>query len=279
VSQFDFSARAGRDAYGSLLALAVADGHDGWMEDFGEYTPLDSVSADGRDASATHNRYPTDYHCGAHDFARAQRRPIVRFQRSGWTGAARCAQVVWSGDPTTAWDFDGLRSVVTTGLGMGLSGVSRWGSDIGGFFSIFGGSSTASCCGAGCSSARSRASCDGARRHRDPVRTTARRSTTRPASALPALREAPDAALSVRRRRRPRVPALRSADHAASRARRSDDPAHSIATTRSSSDPTSPSRRSSCPARRRARPTSTRDVDRFLARGRIPLGRRRVRPA
>src|SRR6185369_11235438 len=88
VSQFDFSARAGRDAYGSLLALAVADGHDGWMEDFGEYTPLDS--------------------------ARRQRRPIVRFQRSGWTGAARCAQVVWSGDPTTAWDFDGLRSVMTT---------------------------------------------------------------------------------------------------------------------------------------------------------------------
>ena len=139
VSQFDFSARAGRDAYGSVLGLAVADGHDGWMEDFGEYTPLDSVSADGRDASATHNRYVTDYHCAAHDFARRQRRPIVRFQRSGWTGAARCAQVVWSGDPTTAWDFDGLRSVVTTGLGMGLSGVSRWGSDIGGFFSIFGG--------------------------------------------------------------------------------------------------------------------------------------------
>jgi alpha-glucosidase (family GH31 glycosyl hydrolase) len=46
---------------------------------------------------------------------------------------------VWSGDPTTAWDFDGLRSVVTTGLGMGLSGVSRWGSDVGGFFSLLGG--------------------------------------------------------------------------------------------------------------------------------------------
>ena len=43
----------------------------------------------------------TDYHCAAHDFARRQPRPIVRFQRSGWTGAARCAQVVWSGDPTT----------------------------------------------------------------------------------------------------------------------------------------------------------------------------------
>ena len=138
VGQFDFSAPAGRRAYGALLQLAVDDGHDGWMEDFGEYTPLDSHSADGRDGGATHNRYPTDYHCAAYDFTRKQRRPIVRFQRSGWTGAGRCAQVVWSGDPTTAWDFDGLASVVKAGLGMGLSGVSRWGSDIGGFFSLLG---------------------------------------------------------------------------------------------------------------------------------------------
>ena len=78
---------------------AIDDGHDGWMEDFGEYTPLDARTADGRDGGATHNRYPTDYHCAAYDFARRQRRPIVRFQRSGWTGAARCAQVVWGGDP------------------------------------------------------------------------------------------------------------------------------------------------------------------------------------
>jgi alpha-glucosidase len=134
VGQFDFSAPAGRRFYASLLREAIADGHDGWMEDFGEYTPLDGHTADGRDGGAAHNRYPTDYHCAAHAATRQQ--PIVRFQRSGWTGAARCAQVVWSGDPTTSWDFDGLRSVVTTGLGMGLSGVSRWGSDIGGFFSL-----------------------------------------------------------------------------------------------------------------------------------------------
>jgi len=136
VGQFDFSAPPGRRFYASLLGDAIDDGHDGWMEDFGEYTPLDSRSADGRDGTATHNRYPTDYHCAAH--AAVGRRPIVRFQRSGWTGAARCAQVVWGGDPTTSWDFDGLRSVVTSGLGMGLSGVSRWGSDIGGFFSLAG---------------------------------------------------------------------------------------------------------------------------------------------
>ena len=45
----------------------------------------------------------------------AQERPIVRFQRSGFTGAARCAQVVWSGDPTVGWDFDGLESQIKAG--------------------------------------------------------------------------------------------------------------------------------------------------------------------
>ncbi len=138
VAQFDFSAPPGRVMYRELLREAIADGHDGWMEDFGEYTPLDSYAADGRDGTVTHNRYPADYHCAAYALARRQRPPIVRFQRSGWTGAARCAQVVWSGDPTSQWGFDGLASVVTTGLGMGLSGVSTWGSDIGGFFGLFG---------------------------------------------------------------------------------------------------------------------------------------------
>ena len=43
-----------------------------------------------------------------------------------------CAQVVWNGDPSTTWGFDGLTSAVWGGLGIGLSGVALWGSDIGG---------------------------------------------------------------------------------------------------------------------------------------------------
>jgi alpha-D-xyloside xylohydrolase len=136
VAQFDFFAPAGRDAYAHLLAEAVAHGHDGWMEDFGEYTPLDAFTAAGRPGTETHNPYPVAYHCAAWDFVRRQPRPIVRFQRSGWIGAAPCAQVVWNGDPTTGWDFDGLRSAVRGALGLGLSGISTWGSDVGGFFAL-----------------------------------------------------------------------------------------------------------------------------------------------
>jgi len=136
VGQFDFSGRAGRAGLQRVLGEAVADGYDGWMEDFGEYTPLDSRSADGSDGTAMHNRYPVLYHCAAHDFARRTARPLGRFNRSGFTGAARCSQIVWGGDPTTDWGFDGLASAVKNGLTMGLSGVSTWGSDIGGFFAL-----------------------------------------------------------------------------------------------------------------------------------------------
>lgn len=138
VGQYDFSFGPGRRAFHRLLADAVADGHDGWMEDFGEYTPLDARTHSGKTGSAAHNRYVVDYHCAAWDFARKQKKPIVRFQRSGWTGVARCAQVVWGGDPATDWGYDGLQSVVRSGVGMGLSGVGVWGSDIGGFFSFNG---------------------------------------------------------------------------------------------------------------------------------------------
>ena len=136
VGQFDFSSPAASDFYASLLAEAVGDGHDGWMEDFGEYTPPDAVSSDGTPGPRMHNRYPLLYHRAAHDFSVRAGKPLARFNRSGWTGAARHSQIVWGGDPTTDWGFDGLASAVTQGLTMGLSGVSLWGSDIGGFFAL-----------------------------------------------------------------------------------------------------------------------------------------------
>ena len=137
VAELDFGTRAGREAFASVAGEAIEDGHDGWMEDFGEYTPLDSVGAGGTPGTALHNPYPRQYHCAAREVGASAGRPIVRFQRSGWTGAAPCAQVVWGGDPTTSWGFDGLRSAVRQALSMGLSGVSLWGSDIGGFFALF----------------------------------------------------------------------------------------------------------------------------------------------
>jgi alpha-glucosidase len=137
VSQVDFTAPGASAFYGDLLAEAVANGYDGWMEDFGEYTPDDARSADGTPGAEMHNRYPALYHGGAYAYAHGRApRPLARFNRSGWTGAAAASQLVWGGDPTTGWGFDGLASAVRNGLSIGLSGVSLWGSDIGGYFAL-----------------------------------------------------------------------------------------------------------------------------------------------
>ena len=135
VAEFDFTSPAGIASYSSVLKKMLAAGHDGWMEDFGEYTPADTAPRDDTTAAEMHNRYPTTYHCAVFHALRdgLAPRPIVRFQRSGWTGAAACASDVWGGDPTTTFGFDGLSSAVKQALSIGLSGVSRWGSDIGGY--------------------------------------------------------------------------------------------------------------------------------------------------
>lgn len=136
VGQFDFSAPGAVAFYGRLLAEAVRNGYDGWMEDFGEYTPLDSVAADHLPGPAMHNLYPVLYHGAAYAYARRAPRPLARFNRSGWTGAARVSQLVWGGDPSTGFGFDGLQSAIANGLTIGASGVSLWGSDIGGYFAL-----------------------------------------------------------------------------------------------------------------------------------------------
>ncbi|MBN8868151.1 MAG: glycoside hydrolase family 31 protein [Solirubrobacterales bacterium] len=137
VGQFDFTSKAAQDSYGAILREALSHGYDGWMEDFGEYTPPDSVSSDGTPGMLEHNPYVRQYHCAADRQTRGHSRPVLRFTRSGWTGTAACTPVVWGGDPSTTWDYDGLRASVRNGLTMGLSGVGVWGSDIGGFFSLF----------------------------------------------------------------------------------------------------------------------------------------------
>jgi sulfoquinovosidase len=139
-THYDFTHPAAHDAWGRIAERALAAGYDGWMEDFGEYTPLDAVASDGTTGTALHNRYPQLFHAAADAAARElgqkRGRRLARFARSGWTGSAASTPIVWGGDPTTSWGFDGLASAVIEGLSMGASGVAMWGSDIGGFFSM-----------------------------------------------------------------------------------------------------------------------------------------------
>lgn len=134
--QLDFTMPAASEFFAAVAREAIEDGHDGWMEDFGEYTPPDAICADGSTGAVAHNAYPVIFHAAGARAAAGAGQPVARFVRSGWTGAAPHAPLVWGGDPTTAWGFDGLASAVTQGLSAGLSGIAFWGSDIGGFFTL-----------------------------------------------------------------------------------------------------------------------------------------------
>ncbi|HUP92978.1 MAG TPA: TIM-barrel domain-containing protein [Solimonas sp.] len=136
VGQFDFTAPGGIPAYRALTDEAIAHGYEGWMEDFGEYTPLDGVAADGATGTRAHNRYARDYHCGVAAATAQAGKPLARMVRSGWTGSAACSPIVWGGDPTSGFGFDGLQSSIYQALSIGTSGVGIWGSDIGGFFAL-----------------------------------------------------------------------------------------------------------------------------------------------
>ncbi|MEA2475118.1 MAG: hypothetical protein QOE06_3033 [Thermoleophilaceae bacterium] len=141
ISEIDFTHPDGPAFYGRLLDEALAAGYDGWMEDFGEYTPTDSVFANGETGRTMHNRYPVIYHGASTDHT-LKRAPAV-FIRSGFHGVQPKARVVWGGDPTEDWSCaDGICAAVNQLLSTGLSGIAYQGSDIGGFHAIANGRTT-----------------------------------------------------------------------------------------------------------------------------------------
>jgi alpha-glucosidase len=135
----DFTAPGAASFWQGLVSEALDDGYDGWMEDFGEYVAPDAQLADGRTGLAGHNDYCTDYHAASHALTWPRKgSDFAQFVRCGYTGTGPVARIVWGGDPTEDdSEADGLAAAVSQGLSMGLSGIGYWGSDIGGFHSLF----------------------------------------------------------------------------------------------------------------------------------------------
>lgn len=119
-----------------LFARAVAWGVDGWMADFGEYTPPHSRFHDGRDGWAIHNEYPLLWAKANREFFDSVRPDgdWVFFVRSGFTGSQKYAPVMWTGDSNTSWELlDGLPSVIPAVLSIGISGFPITATDIAGY--------------------------------------------------------------------------------------------------------------------------------------------------
>lgn len=115
-------------------------GLDGWMADFGEYLPADAVCADGESGLTAHNRWPELW-------ARCNREAVeeagllgecVFFMRAGAAGSQKYATLVWAGDQCVDWsEDDGLPSVITAALSLGMSGYGLHTCDAGGYTTLF----------------------------------------------------------------------------------------------------------------------------------------------
>jgi alpha-glucosidase len=133
----DFSRTETADFIRDALAQIVETyGIDGWMADFGEYIPFDSVHSDGSNPDERRNTFPVDWHRVNRE-ALEQARPDgdwVMFARSGFTGVQGVAQIHWVGDQQTDWgELDGLPTVTPALLNLGLAGQPFVSLDIAGF--------------------------------------------------------------------------------------------------------------------------------------------------
>ena len=120
----------------ALYGMIDTLGMDGFMADFGEWTPLDGVPSDGSPAIVLHQRYPVLWQEVANEAARDARPDgdYAVFGRSGWTGVQGVAQIHWAGDQEVTFSpTDGLPTVVPALLSLGLSGQPFVTFDIGGF--------------------------------------------------------------------------------------------------------------------------------------------------
>jgi alpha-glucosidase len=114
-------------------------GASGWMADYGEALPFDSVLYSGEDPAVYHNRYPEAW-------ARLNREVLaeeglegdaVFFSRAGNARNPGESTLFWTGDQLVTFDGDdGMKSAIKGMLSGGLSGWSLNHSDIGGFTTI-----------------------------------------------------------------------------------------------------------------------------------------------
>ena len=121
--------------YQGFARAATDMGMRGWMADFGEWLPFDGQIHSGS-AAAEHNLYPTRWHQANREVLEEAypNGDFVLLTRSGYTGEQPVAQVVWAGDQEADWSAeDGLPTVVTAGLTLGMAGIPFFTHDIAGF--------------------------------------------------------------------------------------------------------------------------------------------------
>ncbi len=120
----------------------IGIGLDGWMCDFAEYLPVDSVNYSKRDPYLLHNEYPVLWAKVNHEAVVEANRTkgeesIIFFSRSGNFQTTKYSPLIWTGDQVmTFWMDMGLAAQINACVAMGFSGVGQIHGDIAGEFGI-----------------------------------------------------------------------------------------------------------------------------------------------
>ena len=124
---------------GVIKTNLIGLGFRGWMADFGEYLPADAV-CHGGSGRELHNAWPVLW-------ARCNREAVeeagklgecVFFMRAGFSGSQKWSTLTWAGDQNVDWsEDDGLPSVITAALSLGMSGFGLHTCDTGGYTTLF----------------------------------------------------------------------------------------------------------------------------------------------
>ncbi len=125
---------------GIIKKNMIEFGLSGWMADFGEYLPTDSVLFDGESSEYIHNEWPVLW-------AKLNREALIEtnnvgkilfFTRAGFSGTPRYSVMMWNGDNHPDFSIDyGLPSIIPAMLSLTCSGFGLSHSDIGGYTSVY----------------------------------------------------------------------------------------------------------------------------------------------
>ncbi len=134
-SLIDFTNSHAKAWWQNQVRQAIHAGADGFKDDDAEGSFLGDVRfSDGTDQRLMRNRYAVQYNNAMEELIQKDLKGNgVLFIRSVTTGANGLG-LLWGGDNQASFSTDnGLPTVVTAGLGAGMSGMPLWAADLGGY--------------------------------------------------------------------------------------------------------------------------------------------------
>ena len=137
-SLIDFTYPKAKQWWQDQVRQAIAAGADGFKDDDGEGNFFGEVKfADGSDARVMRNKYSVLYNNAMEELIQKDLKGNgVLFSRSVTVGANGIG-FLWGGDNEASFSpLNGLPTVVTAGLGAGMSGMPLWTADLGGYLGV-----------------------------------------------------------------------------------------------------------------------------------------------